>query len=80
MPQARQPEMNAPDWRSFALEPHIRAAPNPDGSRLVLWLPTERDDHFQYWERIANVTRAPVSAEAAERVYRAVIDALCDFP
>jgi tetratricopeptide (TPR) repeat protein len=55
--------MNAPDWRSFALEPHIRAAPGSDGSRLVLWLPTERDDGFQYWERIANVARAPVVAE-----------------
>jgi tetratricopeptide (TPR) repeat protein len=56
--------MNAPDWRTFALEPHIQPAPNSDGSRLVLWVPTDRDDRFQYWERVANVARAPVSTES----------------
>jgi tetratricopeptide (TPR) repeat protein len=56
--------MNAPDWRTFALEPHIQAAPPADGNRLVLWLSTERDHSFQYWERISSVARAPISAEA----------------
>ncbi len=38
--------MNAPDWRTFALEPNIQPAPNADASRLVLWVPTDRDDRF----------------------------------
>ena len=34
-----------------------------DGSRIVLWLPTDRDASFQYWERVANVTRGEITID-----------------
>ena len=37
--------------------------PIADGSRIVLWLPGDRDASFQYWERVANVARGEITVE-----------------
>jgi tetratricopeptide (TPR) repeat protein len=55
--------MNQPDWREFALEEGMLTEPAADGARLVLWLATDRDASFQYWERIGNVPRAAVEVD-----------------
>ena len=55
--------MNLPDWRTFDFEPGILAEPIADGSRLVLWVPGDRDASFQYWERVGSVVRGEVVAE-----------------
>jgi tetratricopeptide (TPR) repeat protein len=55
--------MNPPDWRDFALEDGMLREPMPDGSRIVLWLPTNRDVNFQYWERVANVARGEITID-----------------
>jgi tetratricopeptide (TPR) repeat protein len=55
--------MNAPDWQKFTLEPTIVPERSTDANRLVLWVPAERDQTFQYWERIGNVARGLVSDE-----------------
>ena len=55
--------MNQPDWRSFALEQGMLREATADASRIVVWLPTERDASFQYWERIANVTRGEIAVD-----------------
>ncbi len=55
--------MNLPDWRTVIFEPGIQAEPIADGSRLVVWVPDERDDTYQYWERVGNVIRAEIVAE-----------------
>ena len=55
--------MNPPDWRSVALEEGIVREASPDAGRIVLWLPTDRDASFQYWERIANVTRGEIAID-----------------
>ena len=52
--------MNLPDWRTFAFDQGILAEPISDGNRLVVWLPDDRDATFQYWERIANVSRGEI--------------------
>ena len=49
--------MNQPDWRDFRSKTEYSANRPRIGSRIVLWLPTDRDASFQYWERIANVAR-----------------------
>src|ERR1700733_15332155 len=55
--------MNQPNWRDFALEEGTLREAIPDGGRIVLWLPTDRDASFQYWERIANVTRGGIAID-----------------
>jgi tetratricopeptide (TPR) repeat protein len=55
--------MNQPDWCSFALVGDILREPGSDSSRIVLWLPQKREGSFQYWERLSNLTRAPVTSE-----------------
>jgi len=55
--------MNLPDWRGFALDEGVLLEPNSDGSRLVIWIPADRDGNFQYWERVGNVTRAEITVE-----------------
>jgi tetratricopeptide (TPR) repeat protein len=55
--------MNQPDWRDFALEDGMLPESNPDGGRIVLWLPTDRDAGYQYWERVANVTRGEIAID-----------------
>ncbi len=55
--------MNAPDLQKLTLEPAIVREQSTDASRLVLWVPAERDHTFQYWERIGNVVRSLVSEE-----------------
>src|SRR5262249_25059752 len=53
--------MNAPDWRGFVFDNGVISEPVSDGSRVVLWVPSERDGNFQYWERIGNVARAEIT-------------------
>jgi tetratricopeptide (TPR) repeat protein len=55
--------MNQPNWRDFALEEGTLREAIPDGGRIVLWLPTDRDASFQYWERVANVTRGEIAID-----------------
>jgi tetratricopeptide (TPR) repeat protein len=54
--------MNVPDWRTFALEQRVLIESAADGSRLVVWLPGDRDGKFQYWQRIGSVARAEVTS------------------
>src|SRR5262249_30010035 len=53
--------MNTPDWRAFVFDNGVLPEPSSDGSRLVLWVPTERYGNFQYWERVGNVARAQIT-------------------
>ncbi len=62
--------MNPPDWRNFTLETGLLVEPGSDGSRLVVWRPGDRDNDFQYWERIGSVARAEVTSD----------DGLCTTP
>ena len=55
--------MNLPDWRAISFDAGILAEPTPDQSRVVLWVPRERDASFQHWERIANVIRGEIWSE-----------------
>ncbi len=55
--------MNPPDWRNFVLNNGLLLEPASDGSRLVLWLPGDRDSNFQYWQRIGSVARAEVTSD-----------------
>ena len=55
--------MKQPDWRTFEFDQGILAEPNPDGNRLVVWVPGERDATFQHWERVASVIRGEVVSE-----------------
>ncbi len=55
--------MNQPNWREFALEEGMLREAISDGGRIVLWLPTDRDGSFQYWERVANVTRGEIAID-----------------
>jgi tetratricopeptide (TPR) repeat protein len=55
--------MNLPDWRGLAFDDGIVPEPVSDGSRLVLWIPAERDGSFQYWERVGNVSRAEITVQ-----------------
>jgi len=53
--------MNLPDWRGFALEQGVLPESISEGSRLVLWIPADRDGNFQYWERVGNVAHAEIT-------------------
>jgi tetratricopeptide (TPR) repeat protein len=53
--------MNQPNWRDFRLEEGVLAEPADDGRRLVIWLTTDRDTSFQYWQRIGSVAGADVA-------------------
>jgi tetratricopeptide (TPR) repeat protein len=55
--------MNPPDWRNFVFNKGLLLEPASDGSRLVLWLPGDRDSNFQYWQRIGSVARAEVTSD-----------------
>ena len=55
--------MTLPDWRNFILEAGLVVEPASDGTRLVVWLPRDRDGHFQYWDRVSSVARAEVTSE-----------------
>ena len=55
--------MNLPDWRGFAFDDGILPEPISEGNRLVVWLPADRDQNFQYWERVGIVARAEVAVE-----------------
>ena len=55
--------MDQPDWRGFVLEEGILRETIPDVGRIVVWLAVDRDARFQYWERIANVTRGEIAIE-----------------
>jgi tetratricopeptide (TPR) repeat protein len=56
-------QQNTPDWKSYTLDDGILAEPSSEAGRLVLWVPTERDQKFQYWERVANVARGTVTVD-----------------
>ena len=55
--------MNRPDWPGFSLDAGILAEPSSEGSRLIFWVPIERDRTFQYWQRIGSVTHAEITVE-----------------
>ncbi len=55
--------MSLPDWGKTALEDGVLREPTSDGGRVVLWLPGESDNSFQYWERVGSVPRAEVGVE-----------------
>ena len=60
----RTDAMNLPDWRTLVFDQGILAEPISDGSRLVVWVPDDRDASFQYWERVGNVIRGEIVSEA----------------
>jgi tetratricopeptide (TPR) repeat protein len=53
--------MNAPDWRGFAFDENVLPEAIADGSRLVVWVPADRDGEYQYWDRVGNVARAEIT-------------------
>src|SRR5271165_3124477 len=55
--------MNPPDWRTFALDKKLVLENSADASRLVVWVPGDRDRDFQYWDRIGSVARAEVTSD-----------------
>jgi tetratricopeptide (TPR) repeat protein len=55
--------MKLPDWRALGLDREILTEPITDGSRIVIWLPADRDSKFRYWQRVANVPRAEIKTE-----------------
>ncbi len=55
--------MRTPDWRNLVLGEGILSEPPREDNRVVLWLPTNRDREFQYWERIGTVPRGEIQAE-----------------
>jgi tetratricopeptide (TPR) repeat protein len=55
--------MRLPDWRNLALHDGILPEPTSEEGRIVLWLPGERCDGFQNWQRISTPPRAQVTAQ-----------------
>jgi tetratricopeptide (TPR) repeat protein len=55
--------MNPPDWRNVALEAGLLLEPASDGSRLVVWVPGDRDSKYQYWDRVGSVARAEIESD-----------------
>jgi tetratricopeptide (TPR) repeat protein len=53
--------MTVPRWQDLAVENGVFPEPTTEENRLVLWVATNRDDSFQYWERIGSVARGEVS-------------------
>jgi tetratricopeptide (TPR) repeat protein len=56
--------MKIPDCRELVLNPGVLREPIADGDRMVLWIPGTREGGFQNWQRVGNVPRAPITAEA----------------
>jgi tetratricopeptide (TPR) repeat protein len=55
--------MKVPNLQKMALADGILAERIPDENRIAVWLPRDRADGFQYWERITNVARARITVE-----------------
>jgi tetratricopeptide (TPR) repeat protein len=55
--------MKTMDWRELAIDDGILTEPTSDGNRLILWVRRDRDQSFQYWERITSVVHASVKVE-----------------
>src|SRR5438270_895241 len=54
--------MNVTDRRTLILAPGVLAeAMLADDTRLVLWLPGDRDPAYQHWQRVGAVAHAPVT-------------------
>jgi tetratricopeptide (TPR) repeat protein len=54
--------VHTPDWRDVTLHPGVLRESAAKDSRLVLWLPAERERHCQRWQRVSTVA----GAEAVE--------------
>jgi tetratricopeptide (TPR) repeat protein len=79
---------NANDWRQLALHPGILREGGTDG-RLVLWVPGEREDSAQCWQRVSSLPRGdvrpcggllttPATAIRARQRHRGLLGALWD--
>jgi tetratricopeptide (TPR) repeat protein len=55
--------MNLPDLKELVLNPGTLPESVPDGNRIVLWLPGEREGGFQNWERVASIANAEITVE-----------------
>src|SRR5712692_900444 len=55
--------MGLPDWRNLVLNEGVLPERTGDDQSIVLWLPGNRHDGFQEWERISSVARAEVRVE-----------------
>ena len=55
--------MRTPDWRNLVLGGGILSEPLREDNRVVLWLPTNQDREFQYWERIGTMPRGEIQTE-----------------
>jgi len=55
--------MKTMDWRDLGIDDRILTEPTADGNRLILWLPGDRDQSFQHWERITSVVHGDVKIE-----------------
>ena len=55
--------MKTMDWRELAIGDGILTEPTSDANRLILWVRRDRDQNFQYWERITSVVHASVEVE-----------------
>jgi tetratricopeptide (TPR) repeat protein len=53
--------MKTVDWRERPIDDGILTEPTADGNRLILWVRGDRDQAFQYWERITSVPHAEIT-------------------
>lgn len=54
---------SVPDWRSLVLVAGVLPEPTSETNRLLLWLPGDRHDECQRWERIGNVPNTEFAVE-----------------
>lgn len=52
--------MGLPDWTKLALSDGVLSERIPDGNRIVLWVPEDREGGMDTWERIASIAGAEI--------------------
>jgi tetratricopeptide (TPR) repeat protein len=55
--------MGVPDWRNIAVENGIVREPTPDANRIAIWLPLERVNGSQEWQRVASQPHSEFAVE-----------------
>jgi tetratricopeptide (TPR) repeat protein len=55
--------MKLPHWQDLSLEAEVLPEPIEDAHRIVFWAKGDRDQNYQYWERIGSVARAEITVD-----------------
>jgi tetratricopeptide (TPR) repeat protein len=61
-----------PDWRKLTFAEGIVPESTPDGNRLAFWLPGERADGFEHWERVNYLPNSEFAVECGICAAKAV--------